>query len=102
MSGKNMSKATAIQEANSFVQGKLQDSTSPSHQGFQTWRKGIVGQKAAGHVLSENRYPSGQRRQMLEGATQWMLDAAISGDIPKEVYHSQTGDLQLPKKYTHE
>ncbi|HEY2518459.1 MAG TPA: RHS repeat-associated core domain-containing protein [Polyangiaceae bacterium] len=124
MNGKGQDRMKSIETANKFVAQELtlareyfdqtgigfvdlgraihtlQDSTSPAHAPFQTFKGGFWG--TITHVIKENYYPAkgDSHRQMLEGVTRWAYDiAAGKAPMPDRFFDGKTGEVLLPDRY---
>jgi RHS repeat-associated protein len=78
----------------------LQDATSPSHEGFQTYHDHYPDDVF--HSLLERHYPAAgtEDRKLLEGATRWAYDiAAGKAAMPDHFFDQRTGEFQLPDAY---
>ena len=71
----------------------LQDATSPSHKGFQTYDDPVP------HALEELQYPEvgSSERKQLEAATQWGYEMYKSGEMPENIF-DRNGTIIIPQE----
>ena len=63
----------------------LQDSTSPSHMGFQAWNEDGAFFDHVGHIIQEIRYPYGNDKELV--------------GVTKYAYDIFTGKKEAPKQF---
>jgi hypothetical protein len=84
----------------------LEDATSPSHRGFQTWSYDVGIWEMAQHVAKERVYPDDSTadrfQSHLEGVVQYAYDIYMEKiAIPVRFFDSGNGSLILPANYLH-
>lgn len=82
----------------------LEDATSPSHEGFQSWNQNESPFLILQHCMAERLYPDGDGQQgyraRLEGSVQWGYDIFTGKTpMPAAFFASGTGTLLLPASY---
>jgi hypothetical protein len=84
----------------------LEDSTSPSHRGFQSWSYSFGLIAKARHVIAERIYPNDNTvdryQSHLEGVVQYAYDIYLEKTpMPVRFFDLTTGMLLLPASYLH-
>lgn len=71
----------------------LQDATSPSHKGFQTYDDPVP------HALEELQYPEvgSSERKQLQAATQWGYEMYNLGEMPENIF-DKNGTIMIPRE----
>jgi hypothetical protein len=83
----------------------LQDATSPTHSGFQTFELAAGIPRPFGGISHSTGeiliIKSKDRTATLEGVTRWAYSMFKTGEIPEKVFDERTGDLLLPSGAAH-
>jgi len=78
----------------------LQDATSPSHEGFQSWSDDEGYFAMFLHVVKERSFPGeGVAKARLEGVVRWAFDIYMERTNMPPRFFNDKGQLQIPDSY---